>query len=207
MFQFKTLRNKPVITGQDGEQTLDLSAPTWEFSYIVNVTGSTIVPEEMAMRPDLVSTTLYGDMNKVDYVTKLNGISNPFSLMPGQLILAGEPGEIAEAMQMAKDKNDADERIDLRSKLFDPTKLSRKDVKRLEYIQQKSKAADEASMPASNLPPNFAEIGRDEITVKDGKVVFGDNVVSNKADCPEPLSRARVKAKLLEAKIFRSNII
>ena len=83
--------------------------------------------------------------------------------------------------------------------MFDPAKLTKKDQKRLEYIKKKSEGQ-------TNLPPNFAEPGTNEITIKEGKVIFGDNVVVTKTDCAEPLSRAKVKARLLENKIFKLKV-
>ena len=41
--------------------------------------------------PRSVSKVIYGDSNKVDYLMKFNGISNPFSIYAGQVIIAGDP--------------------------------------------------------------------------------------------------------------------
>lgn len=45
------------------------------------------VPEEYIARPDLVALDHYGDEQYTDIICKLNGISNPFELNAGMLLV------------------------------------------------------------------------------------------------------------------------
>ena len=200
MIGLETLRRKPTYIDVNGDESLDLTAGVWKFSEQVDVTSTAVVTQDTEMRLDLIAKVVYGDCNKLGYLMKLNGISNPFSIFAGQIIMAGDLGQMSGHIgKFAGFTDTENEKTDIRSALFDPAKLSKKDQKRLEYIKKKSNGQ-------TNLPPNFAEPGTQEITVRDGKVIFGDNVVNTKTDCPEPLSRAKVKARLLENKILKLKI-
>lgn len=200
MLSLKTLLGKPSITNQDGEEIVDLTAASFIFHTDISISGNGIVTDELEMRPDLVAKIYYNDIRKVDYVLKFNGISNPFSLERGTILIIGDIKEMDLSFSNNK-TNPEKTKVDIRTKFFDENRLSKKDVKRLELVKKKS---EEFANGASNLPPNFAEPGSQEIKVKDGIVIFGADVVANKSDCPEVLSRARVKAKLLEKKIFKN---
>lgn len=200
MITLDTLRKKPEYIDSNGDLSIDLSAGVWQFSGQIDIINMAVVTQETEMRLDLVSKVIYGDSNKVDYLMKFNGISNPFSIYAGQVIIAGDPGQLSNSIGQIQTGVDIEgNRADIRSTLFDPAKLTKKDQKRLEYIKKKSEGQ-------TNLPPNFAEPGTNEITIKEGKVIFGDNVVVTKTDCAEPLSRAKVKARLLENKIFKLKV-
>lgn len=203
MLYIDLFARKPRVKNPAGEEIIDLTAASFDFSNLrVNVTQTVIVSEDVQMRPDLVARFAYGDTNKMDYICKLNGISNPFSLEAGSAMMIGDIEQVKAAQATAKQHAGEGGKDDIRKRFFDPSKLTKKDQKRLEYIREKSKTL--AGDMSSNLPPNFAEPGSKEIKVKDGKVVFGEDVVGAVGDCPEPQSRARVKAKLLENRIFKN---
>ena len=199
MIALETLGRKPSYIDSDGNVSVDLSAGVWKFNSQITLTNTAIVTRETEMRLDLVARILYGSDAKLDYLMKLNGISNPFSVYAGQVIVAGEISEMSNCIGLYNISDDNSEKTDIRSSLFDASKLTKKDQKRIEYIKKKSDGQ-------SNLPPNFADLNTDEITIKDGKVIFGDNVVVSKTECEEPLSRAKIKARLLENRIFKLKI-
>ena len=198
MLSIRTLTEKPNIVDINNENIIDFSAASFYFNSDVSIIGSGIVTDELEMRPDLVSKIYYNDISKVDYILKFNGISNPFSLERGTILLIGDATEMKLNFQSGI--NVENKKDDIRKRFFDENRLSKKDIKRLELVKKKS---EEFANGASNLPPNFADIGSQEIKVKDGIVIFGGDVVANKSDCPEVLSRARVKAKLLEKRMFK----
>jgi hypothetical protein len=200
MLTLETLRKKPDVVNQSNEDIVDLTAATFTYKQDVTVIGSGIVSEDLEMRPDLVARIYYGDISKLDYILKFNGISNPFSLEKGTILIIGDAKEM-ESNFVGDVKNVEKKNVDIRKKFFDENRLSKKDSKRLELLKKKSQ---EFANGASNLPPNMADIGSQEMTVKDGVVIFGNDVVANKDNCPEVLSRAKVKAKLLEKKIFKN---
>lgn len=204
MLLIEGLRKKREITKPDGTRVIDLTEASYEFRGEMLITGTIVVTEDFEMRPDLVAKQVYGDSNKLDYILKFNGISNPFSLETGQVLLLVAESDMKNSQTKPNETQGSKE--DIRKRFFDPKRLNKKDQKRLEYIKKKSQqAANNGNASTTNLPPNFAEIGSKEITVKDGKVLFGVDVVANKENCPVPHSRARVKAKLLENKIFKNN--
>lgn len=196
MLLIETLRRKPTIT-VNGENITDLTSASWNFTQALNVQSTILVSDDTEMRPDLIAQLYYGNHSKLDFICKFNGISNPFSLEKGQVILIGDDFEMQSAFTTAPSTNTGDAKKDIRDKFFDQNRLSKKDAKRLEFIKKKT-----ATTTTTNLPPNFATPNSTEITVKDGKVIFGNTVVANASNCTVPLSRAKVKAKLLENRIF-----
>ena len=198
MLSIKTLFQKPESTDRYGDSIIDLTYSTFKFNDNINVIRTGIVSSELEMRPDLVAKIYYKDISKIDYLLKFNGISNPFSLEAGTIVLIADENQIGNCFTGSKTTSEK-KQIDIRTKFFDPARLSKKDAKRLALIQQKSQTFVNG---ASNLPPNMADIGSQEIKVKDGVVIFGGDVVANKKDCPTVLSRAVLKSKLIEKRIF-----
>lgn len=94
MISHITLNNKPVIFSDwHKEQLYDLSEATFatpfKFAYELF-----IVSEKYVCRPDLLSIDIYGDNSYADVICKLNGISNPFELNTGMVLLIPGPDEI-----------------------------------------------------------------------------------------------------------------
>lgn len=201
MLSLDSLIKKPNVVNQFGEDIVDLTSAAFVYKRDVTIIATTIVTDDFEMRPDLVSRVYYGDISKLDYILKFNGISNPFSLEAGTILIIGDQKEMESNFVSTVAQNPGAKKDDIRKKFFDENRLSKKDAKRLELVKKKSQEFENA---ASNLPPNFADIGSQEIKVQDGVVVFGGDVVANKDNCPEVLSRAKVKAKLLEKKIFKN---
>jgi hypothetical protein len=53
------------------------------------------------------------------------------------------------------------------------------------------------------LPPNISKVGDKNVKIKDGRLIFGDDVTTvNKDDCPVPISRTRLKMALTKNKLF-----
>lgn len=201
MLSIDTLNKKTHTVNSFGEDIVDLTSPSFVYKKDVSIIGTGIVSDELEMRPDLVAKIYYGDISKLDYILKFNGISNPFSLEKGTILLIGDPNEMSQNFTNQTTNDPGAAEADIRDKFFDPSRLSKKDAKRLELIKQKSSIFSNGS---SNLTPNMAEPGSKEIKVKDGIVIFGDDVVANKDNCPEPLSRARIKSKLIEKRLFNN---
>lgn len=198
MLSNDTINKKPIIR-VNGEYQIDLTQPSFDFPIAMRVTKMYIAGNEMAMRPDSVARMMYGDAAKFDWVCKTNGISNPFSLAPGDPLYVGDEEELRSSIvDPARLQSNADSNAS--SFYFDKDKLSKKDQTRLDFIKQK--AASLVNGATTIVPPNIAEPGDKEITRKDGKVYFGQDVVSNVENCPETVSRAKLKAKLIQNKLF-----
>jgi hypothetical protein len=186
----------------NGDKIIDLTVSTIKYSSEPDIKTAIIVSEDLAMRPDLIARIQYGDANKLDYILKYNGISNPFSLAPGQLLIIPEEDSMGKQFINPKVQSMGDSAggNEIRNKIFDPNKLGKKDQKRLDHIMKKASQYNNGSK--QNLSPNIAEPGSKEIKIKDGKIVFGEDVAGNAENCKEPFSRAKVKQKLLQKKIF-----
>ena len=93
------LNNKPTIYSDWlQENVINLGDPTFripdEYQYeILEVT------EKYIARPDLLSYDIYGDALYSDLLCKLNGISNPFELNKGMLMIIPSPDCIMDFMK------------------------------------------------------------------------------------------------------------
>lgn len=94
MIKHTVLEGKPTIESEYlGEDIYDLNTQTFvipkTFSYkVVEVT------KDFAARPDLVSQACYNNDIYGDIICKLNGISNPFELNEGMLLIIPEQTDL-----------------------------------------------------------------------------------------------------------------
>lgn len=77
-----------------GEELLNLLDRTFEvpgngFSYTVFK-----VTEKYIARPDLLAQDAYGDPSRADVICKLNGVSNPFEMNEGMILILPRPEDI-----------------------------------------------------------------------------------------------------------------
>src|SRR3989304_1387862 len=93
MLAIDTLRRKNEMS-KNGESIIDLTTRSFDFRGDVSVYRTAIVTEDFQMRPDLVARVEYGNSNKLDYICKFNGISNPFSLDMGKVLMIGNDDEM-----------------------------------------------------------------------------------------------------------------
>lgn len=189
------LRVKKIIAKLNGDTLVDLISSTFSFERTSTFTeGMTRVKEDEAMRPDLVSMRMYSKENYYDVILKYNGISNPFSLAPGE-ILAIPPFKEFERM-IVPPREIPEKGKELMSnsedRLLNPKTL--KDKKRLESLKTSTREI---------VPPNVNTKGNTNVKVKDGRVVFGEDVTQiNKDNCKIPISRARLIQQLTKANLF-----
>ena len=197
MLYIETLLQKRYFTKPNGDTIIDLTFSSLNISADQPTeTSAVIVTEDYAMRPDLIAKSVYGDDSKLDYLLKYNGISNPFSINTGDLLIIPDPDKMGKMFRMP----DADTSVEYSTQVaafqyIDPRNI--KDNKRLEMLKLKSKNT-------AMLPPNMNQPGDTNIKYKNGKIIFGEDVTTiNKENCPETLTRARVKEKLLQNQIFK----
>lgn len=104
MLLIDTLRNKPQVQ-VNGEYIKDLTTQSVEFGPSMRVKKTGIVSDDLVMRPDLVAKIYFGNSNKLDAILKFNGISNPFSMDEGDIILVPDPEDMKTAFKpMTKKK-------------------------------------------------------------------------------------------------------
>jgi hypothetical protein len=188
----KLLERKRVIK-RFGKDLTDLISSTFRFPQNLSGTGGAIVVGEFeSMRPDLIADRIYGRIQSWDVLLKYNGISNPFSIETED-ILYGPAGSALDAMYASpREIQERDQRQENRvSPFLDPR--TKKDKDRLNNLKQKAGAV---------LPPNINKPGDRNVKIRDGRVVFGEDVTGvNKKNCPVPISRTRLQAALLKDKL------
>jgi len=148
------------------------------------------------MRPDLAAMALYSDQNLLDLLLKYNGVSNPFSLYEGQVLYAPNRDDLLAILKKpVKIEDIGDVEIeDVESIFIEPR--NEQDKKRLDLLKKQNRGKEV-------LPSNVNKKGDKNIKIKDGKLVFGEDVTSvNRKDCPEPISRANLKKALIKNNLF-----
>ena len=137
MLQLTTLANKKSFTKSNGDVVLDLIRRAVSFLNIRSNNGQLYsVPEDEAMRPDLIAYHFYQDLACTDLLLKYNGYSNPFALDVGDVLripsaeilsaFGGEPSNSELASTRKKKSN-----VVLAPK-------SKKDKRRLDFLNRKA---------------------------------------------------------------------
>lgn len=191
----KLLRAKKNFTKPNGDTLIDLISSTFDFSKAPDrVDGFILVNQFEAMRPDLISNRLYGKTEYYESLLKYNAISNPFSIFPGQILITPRFKALDDMIvpprtivEKGKERTTSSEDKLIAAK-------SVKDKKRLESLKNKTKEI---------VPPNVNTQGNKNVKVRDGKVIFGEDVTQvNKDNCPVPISRTRLIQQLTKANLF-----
>jgi hypothetical protein len=195
MLTSKLLRIKNFLTKATGDTVVDLISSTFSFLRTSGQTeGFVRVREEEAMRPDLISIRLYSNQQYYDALMKYNGISNPFSINPGEILVIPPYRELEQMLvspRLVPEKG-AERKAKNEDKLVNPKTV--KDRKRLEALKDRVKEI---------VPPNVNTEGNRNVKVKDGRVIFGEDVTQvNKDNCPVPISRARLIQQLTKSSLF-----
>lgn len=195
MLVSKLLRLKNTFTKPNGDTIADLTSATFDYEKGNGLSDGYIrVNEEERMRPDLISVRMYSDQKYYEALLKYNGISNPFSIDLNDILLVPPFKNLESMMVGPKTVTDvgAQQKATNESKLLNPKTV--KDKKRLEALKDKVKEI---------VPPNVNTTGNKNVKVRDGKVIFGEDVTQvNKDNCPVPISRARLIQQLTKANLF-----
>jgi len=194
MLTIPTIISKNSFTKSNGDVVLDLTKSSFGYNDIIKFKSIRVITDEFVMRPDLVAKATLNDSNKLDYLLKYNGISNPFSIDTGDILLIPNDIEMDNIFKIPDlDFEDANEK----KKVTIVKITSKKDEKRLDMLKAMANKKD-------ILPPNINAPGDQNIKYRDGKIIFGEDITSvNKNNCPDNLSRAKLKEKLLTNKIFK----
>lgn len=188
----KTIDNKRVFTKPNGDRIKDLTQQNFNPGASVNIIDYLIVSDEFAMRPDLISKFLYKDVNTVDIVLKQNGISNPFSINEGDILYVQERNDVDRNFINV---NKLQAREDVRNQYIDPSKAPEVDDN-LKKFAERNKPRQAPKKEGPPLPPNFSAPGDQEIRLRGGKVIFGEDVAGNKnVTNGEPLSKSEFLRK------------
>ena len=188
----KILRNKLEFVKSNGDRLIDLISSTFDFNKGGNQSAGLIrVLEDEAMRPDLIANRIYTESDNWDVLLKYNGISNPFSVNPGEILVSPAFSSMDSFIVKPKTiiEKGQEKALNNENKLINPTSV--KDKKRVEALKDRV---------SELVPPNVNTTGSQNIKVKDGKVIFGEDVTSiNKDNGSIPLSRSRLIQQLVKS--------
>ena len=125
------------------------------------------VRKEYEMRPDLISSVLYGTTDYTEMILKYSLINNPFSLEKDDLIYGAAMSDIYNPVK--------DTEID-NTGVFDAVKNYHKYIDKSKAPEKSGSDKVNISIPSSNKDSeaNISKTGNTGLTVKDGKIYFGD---------------------------------
>lgn len=194
MLYSKLLRAKSLFKLSTGESIIDLVRSTFNFGVSTSTMGPTVVGEYETMRPDLVSEKLYSDQSYWDVLLKFNGISNPFSIDYGEILLAPSTNTLEKLVVPSKEvvEHGTEPAKKNEDALIKPK--TTKDVNRLASIR---------TNVSEVLPPNVNLSGAQNVKVVNGKVILGgDMTQTGSNNINQAATRARVQAQLKNTNNF-----
>ena len=157
---FRSLRNKT-----QGESKYIFAQPTMIFRNKDGMTGLRlhVVREDDVTRPDLIALEYYGDQTKTDLILKWNGISDPFSLQPGDELIIPPSGVAYNKLERPA----ATEENKIKNQFLQSKRFTKKDQRRLDALKKKYNKD-------VLLPPNVIPVGQKNYKFdKDGNIIFG----------------------------------
>lgn len=159
---FKTFNNKSVKDGK-----VIMTEPTLLFGENQTIIDTHVVQADEICRIDLISIVHYGIGDYADYILKFNGISNPFSITVGDVLLIPNTADILKTWKPVT--NSAQETVNpIRDQFINTKRLTPKDAKRIEYLQRK--AAQKKNGAKEILPPNILKSGEKNIDISNGTI-------------------------------------
>lgn len=147
---FKIFKNKKLSAAGD---KMMLAQPTMLFKSL-NPEEYTMVAKHIAsdddiVRPDRIAVKHYGVTEGLDIILKFNGISDPFSIMPGEIIFV--PIDTIPYFKLETPSTFEDNPI--KNQFLKTKRLSKTDQRRLKALKKKYNKE-------SLLPPNVIPVGR-----------------------------------------------
>ena len=164
----KSLYEKSIINSK-----IKMTQPSLIFINISNVPviAEHIVTEDDICRIDLISLKYYSEVEYVDFILKYNGVSNPFSINVGDVLLIPATESTTVKSVNFKSINTDGDTLSIRDQFVNTKRLSQKDAKRSEYLQRK--ASLKANGSAEILPPNIKKsTDGPNITIGNGRIII-----------------------------------
>ena len=164
----RTLDSKGTYKTDQGIEVIDLADgifdPNKAMSQICSIYK---VRKEYEMRPDLVSSVLYGTTDYTEMILKYSLINNPFSIEKDDIIYGAAMSDIYNPVK--------DTTIDSTG-VFDAVKNYHKYIDKHKVPEKPGSDKVNISIPSSNKDSeaNISKTGNTGLTIKDGKIYFGD---------------------------------
>jgi len=178
----QSLDRKPLFVDNNGNTIRDLTQSIFDFRSNNYVSFNMFrISYSYLMRPDLISQAVYNNTLYTEYVLKYNGVSNPFSMEEGDLILIPSLDSAKKNTKNTSgsviDGSDVDPSQRLRNsyKYIDPTKVPKRDGDIINF-EDRNLSPNKNKIQEGVLPPNISEIGTSQIIERNGRIYFGENI-------------------------------
>lgn len=135
-----------------------------------------LVREEFQMRPDQLAFQSFGDTNYTGSLLKINGISNPFALKEGTLIVAPRKDRIDASFDLKNadiKKSNTDQNPNKNFRDAQEQKKFKISNSRQDFLDRKNRAKNP---PAQILPPNILQPGERQTLRTNAVIAFGPDV-------------------------------
>lgn len=170
-----TLKKRITKTNYYGvdKTVTDLSEPTLKpnFGNIkFNVDRVVEITEDYVMRPDLISFWAYGTDLYTDVILKANGISNPFSIELGDIIVIPALDGFKTFYQ--KPKATKKEIEEVKRAFIDDNRFSKPTEERLKKLQKLAESKKNGSPTITTS--NKLKPGESAVTTKGGALIFAE---------------------------------
>jgi hypothetical protein len=184
----KLLRIKAIFTLKDGTRIMDLISSTFKFNDSNSSLGPVLVKSEEAMRPDLLAERIYSNHEKWDVILKFNGISNPFSLDEGEILLAPSDNTMGKMIISPRQ---------VPEKGTEPAKANEERLVKPKTPKDKKRLAALKNKISEVTPPNVNMSGESNVRIVNGRVIFGGNMtVGGNVDTNQSINRSRVENQI-----------
>ena len=197
----QSIDKKPFRKLPDGNIIRDLTVSMFDFK-ANNYTSFNAfkVPFDYIMRPDLISQAVYNNTLYAEFILKYNGISNPFTIEEGDVILIPN---LESAKLNTKTSGtsieDPDQRLRNSYKYIDPTKIPKKDANISNFGNRDISKNKKSAIQEGALPPNIAEAGATQIVERNGRVYFGEGI-GESACLKNGMSSSEFLTKVIKSK-------
>jgi hypothetical protein len=178
---------------------LDLVIPSWDPRFIeYELKSIAIVTDETEMRPDLVALSYMSEASNLGTLLKINNISNPLSLLRGEVLLVPTDKMKKSLFNTGQAINNQKQKAkSFRKELQE--KISQVSQERLEYLNSKNIS----NLTETPLPPNMLKEGEQQILVEGGRLIFGPDIGTCRAKTKKNVSITDIKSKLAQKNIFK----
>jgi len=181
------------------ESLLDLLSPSWDTRTIgYELKSIAIVTSETEMRSDLVALSYMCESSHLGTLLKINNISNPLSLLRGEVLLVPTDKMKKSLFNTGQAINNQKQKAkSFRKELQE--KISQVSQERLEYLNSKNIS----NLTETPLPPNMLKEGEQQILVEGGRLIFGPDIGTCRAKTKKNVSVTDIKSKLAQKNIFK----
>ena len=178
---------------------LDLVIPSWDPRFVeYELKSIAIVTDETEMRPDLVALSYMSEASNLGTLLKINNISNPLSLLRGEVLLVPTDKMKKSLFNTGQAINNQKQKAkSFRKELQE--KISQVSQERLEYLNSKNIS----NLTETPLPPNMLKEGEQQILVEGGRLIFGPDIGTCRTKTKKNVSITDIKSKLAQKNIFK----